>query len=517
MARIHFTDRSGVPQSVVLDKQNPEVAVGRLEHLAIVTADASVSRRHCVIRCIGPDYVIEDLQSTHGTLINGVPIHTQKLNNGDEVRCGHFVMRFVDEPDGFAFAEQPAVPAGPPVATLTWTDDQGQRQTIQLDESTPFVTVGRLSDCEIRTNDGATSRRHARIKWLDGAYDVVDLKSVNGTQVNAEPIQRTILKNGDVVSCGNLRIEFVCAEAAVGPATNPPLRTQPVRGGSLGPAATTMPPPLPPPSGAPPHHGGARHHAGASMPTDPVATMAPMRLAEDKPIEVRRLEAEVEVLRTQLARGGFGPGADPQLQRDLEHAQASLHHAQDELNRTRNELQRERDKAAIMVEEYRTRFDRLQRDFDEQRAQLEAHHPQPAGGAGDAEALRAELAEARAAIARHEETIKSKDGRIARLREQLDGAAEEPVNAGGDLDTAAVKRSATRVMQIFDTLQSEIARISAAAKRVNDNDDPLSPGYRASGPSLEELLPRSIRDIRELLGDGREQAGKLQDIADGKR
>jgi serine/threonine protein kinase len=70
-----------------------EVTIGRAGQLAI--ADARVSRRHAQIRRDGGSYIVEDLGSSNGTLLNEQPITTPViLQYGDVVRIGATRMLF---------------------------------------------------------------------------------------------------------------------------------------------------------------------------------------------------------------------------------------------------------------------------------------------------------------------------------------------------------------------------------------------------------------------------------------
>ena len=59
------------------------VLVGRAREADVRIADLTVSRRHCRIHREGSHFVIEDLGSTHGVIVNGEKVKTATLN-GDE-------------------------------------------------------------------------------------------------------------------------------------------------------------------------------------------------------------------------------------------------------------------------------------------------------------------------------------------------------------------------------------------------------------------------------------------------
>jgi pSer/pThr/pTyr-binding forkhead associated (FHA) protein len=60
----------------------------------VVVADPRSSHRHAEIRPSGSGFVITDLGSMNGTLVNGAPIREQPLADGDDIRLGNTMLRF---------------------------------------------------------------------------------------------------------------------------------------------------------------------------------------------------------------------------------------------------------------------------------------------------------------------------------------------------------------------------------------------------------------------------------------
>ncbi len=74
-----------------------EVAIGRQDG-DLVVEDPEVSRRHAVLRRSGGSVVVEDLDSTNGTFVNGERIRTPiTVGPGDQVRVGGTTLEI--EPD----------------------------------------------------------------------------------------------------------------------------------------------------------------------------------------------------------------------------------------------------------------------------------------------------------------------------------------------------------------------------------------------------------------------------------
>jgi pSer/pThr/pTyr-binding forkhead associated (FHA) protein len=77
---------------------------------------------------------------------------------------------------------------------------------------TDSVTIGRDATSEIFLDDVTVSRKHCQIFRLkvgsDTAFEIEDLKSLNGTYINAVSKARTSLSHGDEVQVGKYRLTF---------------------------------------------------------------------------------------------------------------------------------------------------------------------------------------------------------------------------------------------------------------------------------------------------------------------
>jgi len=78
----------------VHELQAEVTAIGRSRQCDIVIGDANVSRRHCEVRREGADYVVIDLGSTNGILLNGRQVHRAGLAEGDRLQLGSTIVRF---------------------------------------------------------------------------------------------------------------------------------------------------------------------------------------------------------------------------------------------------------------------------------------------------------------------------------------------------------------------------------------------------------------------------------------
>ncbi|MGB6974653.1 MAG: SpoIIE family protein phosphatase [Terracidiphilus sp.] len=77
----------------------------------------------------------------------------------------------------------------------------GSRRMDATITHSPF-TVGRLPEADLTLDDPSVSRRHAEIRYEDGAFILVDMGSRHGTYLNSRKIERLTLKPQDEVRFG---------------------------------------------------------------------------------------------------------------------------------------------------------------------------------------------------------------------------------------------------------------------------------------------------------------------------
>ena len=105
---------------------------------------------------------------------------------------------------------------------LTIVED-GTRSLLEFDSK--VVTIGRAVDNEIRLSHTLVSRHHCRIEdGQEGAW-LIDLGSANGTRVNGERVMRRLLRDGDQITVGKVRMNVHLEDLEDAPM---PDETQPI-------------------------------------------------------------------------------------------------------------------------------------------------------------------------------------------------------------------------------------------------------------------------------------------------
>jgi serine protease Do len=198
-----------------------ELSLGR-ENADVVLDDPEMSRRHAVVRRVDDALEISDTNSANGTFVNGTRIDgSRKLTHGDTIRLGTTTLT-VDLP---APAGQETDSA--PALLVTEGPRAGER----------FPVAGELSlgreNADVILDDGEVSRRHAVVRRVDGALEISDSNSANGTFVNDSRIgDAHRLSDGDVIRLGktSLKVEL------------PPASQPTTVSGGIAPTVVTPPP-----------------------------------------------------------------------------------------------------------------------------------------------------------------------------------------------------------------------------------------------------------------------------------
>jgi hypothetical protein len=87
------------PARLVLDGREVAIdrdrmVIGRLHGSEVEIEDPGASRRHAEIRKDGDRFVVVDLGSTNGTLVNDSPVAEHTLEDGDRITIGRTVIEF---------------------------------------------------------------------------------------------------------------------------------------------------------------------------------------------------------------------------------------------------------------------------------------------------------------------------------------------------------------------------------------------------------------------------------------
>lgn len=102
-----------------------------------------------------------------------------------------------------------ALPSGSALLLVRSGALAGARYLLDAD----VTTVGRHPEADIFFDDVTVSRRHAEITRDRASFEIVDQRSLNGTYVNGERVDRSTLENGYELRIGKFRLNFFASPA----------------------------------------------------------------------------------------------------------------------------------------------------------------------------------------------------------------------------------------------------------------------------------------------------------------
>lgn len=175
--------------------------VGRGHRATVKVVHDSLSREHArLVIDSQRNVTVEDLRSLNGTFINQEKVTaTTPLREEDHLRLGDVEVQVTRG----APSQKPQRPA-----YLVFLDAPRRGRVVTADQSSSILGRGR--DCTVSIEDSTVSRRHARLEPLpqgDG-WLLEDLESANGTTVDGANIQQCILKGGETIQLGDVRLLF---------------------------------------------------------------------------------------------------------------------------------------------------------------------------------------------------------------------------------------------------------------------------------------------------------------------
>jgi ABC transport system ATP-binding/permease protein len=197
--------------------------VGRDPQSDIVLADERVSWSHAVFRVDADVWILEDLGSSNGTFlgmrrVDRIEIRTEcmvRLGTMDEGSVLHCtpqlktisanVSRLPADPNTArprsATAWAPPVRAAAPDTPAEPSVDL--RPTNRISLPVASLRIGRSPDNDLVLQDLSASRHHAELrKSAADSYEIVDLRSNNGTYVNGCQVARARVTENDIIGIG---------------------------------------------------------------------------------------------------------------------------------------------------------------------------------------------------------------------------------------------------------------------------------------------------------------------------
>ena len=200
--------------------------VGRAADCELRLDEDSVSRLHARLESTGDGWQLVDAGSANGSIVNGEPVASRALADGDQLCFGHaapLILRLVAPARAAADATRVKPPRAKPPRTKAAHPPRARRglftrlpaflQSLVLWRLRPLggpgasrlvgrahLIVGRAESADLRLDSPQVSGLHARLERRGGVLLLRDMDSANGTFHNGERVAKTRLVPGDRVS-----------------------------------------------------------------------------------------------------------------------------------------------------------------------------------------------------------------------------------------------------------------------------------------------------------------------------
>lgn len=197
MAKIILSKGDKVLREIALCKER--MTIGRRPDNDIVIEDLAISGEHAVIETRNGDSILEDLNSTNGTQVNGQPVQKHFLQDGDVVDLARFRIRYVV--DDFESKHQASKNShlsgkGGAIARIKVLNGPNAGKEILLDK--PLTTLGRPGVEVVLITQ---SHRGFSLTHLEGSDLLVNRHSIGKGS-------HTIV-DGDIVSLSGIQMQVI--------------------------------------------------------------------------------------------------------------------------------------------------------------------------------------------------------------------------------------------------------------------------------------------------------------------
>jgi|WetSurMetagenome_2_1015567.scaffolds.fasta_scaffold08241_3 pSer/pThr/pTyr-binding forkhead associated (FHA) protein len=197
-----------------------EISIGRLPENEIVIDNLSVSRKHAVIAACKGGFVLRDLGSKNGTLLNDRPVSEAKLASGDVIVIGKYEILFqiptleASHPEDLdqtvviphfrretADARKQACAETPPRLFR-----KSGMEEYPLDKER--IVIGRAKDSDIRLSGIFAPRVTVEVLRKGSEYVLQKIDGRNKVTINGEEMDEKTLEKEDLIAIGSEEFIF---------------------------------------------------------------------------------------------------------------------------------------------------------------------------------------------------------------------------------------------------------------------------------------------------------------------
>jgi pSer/pThr/pTyr-binding forkhead associated (FHA) protein len=199
-----------------------QITIGRLPENDIVIDNLSVSRKHAVIQSVRTGYVLRDLGSKNGTLLNGEKVDNGELKGGDAITIGKYEIAFqitngeeaaVDTMDQTVIIPKFSSESCRPNEGAAHAADEVSPRLYRRREQEEYpidgdsLMIGRSRDADIRIGGLFGPRVNVNI-MKSGPDWVMQTEGGKPVRVNGEKMEEKVLQEEDLIAIGSEEFVF---------------------------------------------------------------------------------------------------------------------------------------------------------------------------------------------------------------------------------------------------------------------------------------------------------------------
>jgi pSer/pThr/pTyr-binding forkhead associated (FHA) protein len=194
--------RGGAEGGRIIPLQGP-LTVGRGSGNDLSLDYEEVSGHHASFEPRDDTFVLLDLKSTNGTLVNGIRVNQALLSHGDDVEIGPVALLFFDPdaPDKEAVKRRFLRRKHTREAEFSFVDAEGLGEGVVIADI-PFL-IGSSEKNHLIIDRETVSTGHARLLRDKTGFHIEDLQSTNGTYVGGRKVRRHRVGHGDEITFGD--------------------------------------------------------------------------------------------------------------------------------------------------------------------------------------------------------------------------------------------------------------------------------------------------------------------------
>lgn len=178
--------------------------LGRRPYNDVVFDNLAVSGEHAVVAVSDGEYVIEDLNSTNGTFVNGRSVTRHTLRHGDAIEIGKYRVKFFQDNREDDHERVTVVDDG---AAILSAEPQEHGRLLVLNGNAAGKAVGLTKPS---TTIGKPSQAVICVARQGAGHSIAYVEGVVPVTLNGETLhtREAPLHNGDLIEIGGVQMQF---------------------------------------------------------------------------------------------------------------------------------------------------------------------------------------------------------------------------------------------------------------------------------------------------------------------